>query len=654
MPYPTKESLPDWVKKMPKHAQEIWRKAWNSAYAQHKNDEKAFKIAIAAVKRDYKKVGDKWVKKMDEMKYLSMAISKISKRQGIMHFETTASDDDWDSDDERLTIELFEDFIRREEEKKATLEEEYIPPYLSISHFQMPVGDVNSIWIQGNRFKTRGIFYDDKYGRALFKAILQERAGGEEVENPIRVSIGFWPHDAREEDGKIAYTQGEFDHEASTRVPVNVRATFDEVIEKSMTTKKEDAASMIGEELAIELDDDERRRREKGDLEDGMVIKSEEDSPLTLLQEEVLKSLLEEEGVDSEIIEKAVWNYAYKKALPDSAYLWVEKGEGCAKKDGKTPQKCRHLPYKDKSGKVDCGHLRAAIQAVGGARTGKPMSVPSGVLSKAKRLYASNCKKKGKGLVTVEGEPTGMEYRPYGGATSIDDAVAYMESQEAVWDIRDDLHLFSEVVENILKSPEVDDKKAAIKKAVNELDKVLGEDIMGKDKESKSSVLDLIEGIKDADATEEKGDQVVAPAPEKEGSLDALFGVLKTVVHNEDLDRAGKIASAFECLKTIGAACDTIITESTPRTEADIIAEITEAASKAAVDRIIEAIKPLAEKVTVLEATLRAPSGDPQRKGLTVIEKAQVQGDEPVKKGSLKWYSRINSGLDPETGKAIF
>lgn len=640
---------------MPKHAQEIWISAYNSAIKQYDGDEeKANATAWAAVSRDYKKVGNKWVKKMDEMKYLSMVISKVSKRQGVMHFETTASDTDWDSDDERLTLELFDDFIRQEGAKKAELGDEYVPPYLSISHFQMPVGDVDAFWTQGNRFKTRGIFYDDKFGRALFKAIVKERVSGEEVENPVKISIGFWPHEAREEDGKIAYTKGEFDHEAATRVPINVRATFDEVIEKSMTTKKEDAASMIGEELAIELDDDERRRREKGDLEDGMVIKSEEDSPLTLLQEKVLKSLLEEEGVDPEIIEKAVWNYAYKKALPDSAYLWVEKGEGCAKKDGKTPQKCRHLPYKDESGKVECGHLRAAVQAIGGARTGKPMSVPSGVLSKAKRLYASNCKKKGKGLVSVGSPDMVMEYRPYGGATSIGDAVAYMESQEAVWDIRDDLHIFSEVIENILKSPEIEDKKAAIKKAVNELDNVLGEDIMSDKDKEKASVLGLIEGIKEPDVTKKEGDQVVESVPEEGTSLDALFGVLKTVVHNGDLDRTGKIAGAFQCLKAIGAACDRIITESTPRTEADIIAEITEAASKAAVKEIIEAIKPLAEEISLLKTARQAsPSGMPERKGLTVVEKAQVQG-EPVKKGSTKWYAMFMSGLDPETGKAIF
>jgi len=303
----------------------------------------------------------------------------------------------------------------------------------------------------------------------------------------------------------------------------------------------------------------------------------------------------------------------------------------------------------DKSGKIDCDRLGAAIQVASEAQ----MNVPSDLLSKAKRLHAKRCKEKGKGLV-VDGSPVVVVDRPYGGATSIADAVAYMQSREIVWDIRDDLHIFSEVVENILKSPEIEDKKAAIKTAVNELDKVLSEDIMS-DKEVKSSVSDLVEGIKGPDAAEENGDKVVETAPEEKSSLDALFEVLKSVVHSEDLDRKGKIAGSFECLRAMGAACDGIISENTPRTEADMVAEITEAASKAAVDRVIEAIKPLAEKVTVLEATLRSPIAGPERKGLTVVEKSrQVEGEEPVKKGSVKWYAMLNSGLDPETGKAIF
>ena len=53
MPY-TLLTIPDWVKKMPKGAQEIWVNAFNAAMEQYDDEETAFKVAIAAVKNKYK------------------------------------------------------------------------------------------------------------------------------------------------------------------------------------------------------------------------------------------------------------------------------------------------------------------------------------------------------------------------------------------------------------------------------------------------------------------------------------------------------------------------------------------------------------------------------------------------------------------------
>src|SRR3990167_5734209 len=44
MPYPTLDSLPDGVKTMPSHAQNIWQSAFNSAYEQCDGDEKMKKM----------------------------------------------------------------------------------------------------------------------------------------------------------------------------------------------------------------------------------------------------------------------------------------------------------------------------------------------------------------------------------------------------------------------------------------------------------------------------------------------------------------------------------------------------------------------------------------------------------------------------------
>jgi cation transport regulator len=68
MPYPTNIDLPPSVRShLRDHAQDIHREAFNHAYAAHAGDtrqeEAAHRIAWAAVKRSYVKVGDGWVRR---------------------------------------------------------------------------------------------------------------------------------------------------------------------------------------------------------------------------------------------------------------------------------------------------------------------------------------------------------------------------------------------------------------------------------------------------------------------------------------------------------------------------------------------------------------------------------------------------------------
>jgi cation transport regulator len=65
MPYQKLEDLPDSVKNhLPKHAQEIFRAAFNSALDEYDEEENAFRVAWSAVKRDYEKGEDgNWHKK---------------------------------------------------------------------------------------------------------------------------------------------------------------------------------------------------------------------------------------------------------------------------------------------------------------------------------------------------------------------------------------------------------------------------------------------------------------------------------------------------------------------------------------------------------------------------------------------------------------
>jgi len=72
MPYDKKSELPDQVQdNLPKHAQEIYKEAFNNAWEEYKDPEKrdasreetASRVAWSAVKQKYEKQGNDWVER---------------------------------------------------------------------------------------------------------------------------------------------------------------------------------------------------------------------------------------------------------------------------------------------------------------------------------------------------------------------------------------------------------------------------------------------------------------------------------------------------------------------------------------------------------------------------------------------------------------
>ncbi len=66
MPYASNDELPASARQhLPPHAQDIYRAAFNHAFSAHAGDprqeEAAHRIAWAAVKRSYVKVGQSWI-----------------------------------------------------------------------------------------------------------------------------------------------------------------------------------------------------------------------------------------------------------------------------------------------------------------------------------------------------------------------------------------------------------------------------------------------------------------------------------------------------------------------------------------------------------------------------------------------------------------
>lgn len=58
-----KTSIPSTILRSEKHAQEIWKKAHDSAVGTYGEGSRAHRVAYAALKHQYEKRGDRWVKK---------------------------------------------------------------------------------------------------------------------------------------------------------------------------------------------------------------------------------------------------------------------------------------------------------------------------------------------------------------------------------------------------------------------------------------------------------------------------------------------------------------------------------------------------------------------------------------------------------------
>ena len=226
----------------------------------------------------------------------------------------TNSDISPDLYEESMSLDLFKDFTDRianntpvpDVFKSAICEDEVWcggMPYLSIAHYRagengknLP-GDVDSVYVDGKQLKSKAFLRDNDLGRRTFDAICadeEKRKSNVEGHKPVRVSIGFLdlehehitegksvtftrtglrqicPLCSQGVGGKI-YKKGHLVHLAATRKPVNPRTSMS-LEEKSMgeiVTKKDDAASIVGDDLAQALD-------EKSLVSDVLVIKSDD------------------------------------------------------------------------------------------------------------------------------------------------------------------------------------------------------------------------------------------------------------------------------------------------------------------------------------------------------------------------------------------
>jgi len=213
-------------------------------------------------------------------------INRVSKdpQTGVRRWYSTSSGIKRDLYNERMSTGLFKDFIKRIENRE-------IPPapfiskawngglpYVGIAHYLDLDGDgiagkAEKTWVDGTHLKMRGTFEDNELGNAAYDSVQRDIENKVPPEERVRVSIAFidWGHE-HERIGQFVrkslmdrcsfceqglsekiYRKGHLVHLALTRQPAYPEADIQLEV-KSMSRRKEDAASIVGEELADDLE----------------------------------------------------------------------------------------------------------------------------------------------------------------------------------------------------------------------------------------------------------------------------------------------------------------------------------------------------------------------------------------------------------------
>lgn len=612
MPFADNSELPKGVRdNLPTGAQDIWRGAFNGAYSGtcKKDDTCASKIAWYAVEKKYKKNADgKWVKKAELIDQFSFVITKASYDEHTkqMRFAATASDTAKDLYEQRMTLELFRDFIRRassEEEPPIEFQSSFWKggmPYMSVSHYpdmegKAVPGMATSLYIDGDRFKVKGYLFDTPLGKACWESIRKSLNTPDlNDESKVRISIAFldWKHAhgnmiferkslfdvcpaCQEGKGDKVFLAGHLIHLAFTRVPVNPRTDVEVDLSMAIQTQKEDATSIVGEELAEELE------KEKQSLvSEALVVKSDTE---------------ETKAVGEPEPEPTVEEAAARKDVSPADKKRAEKEYGDV----------TYADEKNKKYPIDTEeHIRAAWNYIHMPRNRKKYSsaevkaIESKIVAAWKRVIGKDGPPAvQKGLIPMESMMEGemadapMQYFPYDGAISFEEADDYLTASNALSEFYNDWGMFQNLASNILASSDITDKVGSMKSLVEEFKSRL-------DQSTSNAVKEMSQFI-----------QSLKPAPHP---LDKEIEVLKSqfteVSSNQELNRDQKLQLVQESFATLGEAIKGAIPESKVQPEV-----VTQSASPMDVPTLTaafsgalsEALAPLMQSLQIQSENIR-------------------------------------------------
>ena len=222
-----------------------------------------------------------------------LLITKVAedRQTGEKRWFAKASGTEWDLYNERMSVELFRDFIKRAERRDAVPEpfssKAWVGglPYLGVAHYLDQdgfgiIGRTKQLWVDGNTLKARGEFEKSPIAQAAYESIHADIKNNVPLEQRVRISIAFldWQHEhegfgsfsrksladrcelcSKGTGGKV-YKAGHLVHLATTRIPAYPSASI-ELEAKSMGKKSKrhaDAESIVGK-FADELEERDQK-----------------------------------------------------------------------------------------------------------------------------------------------------------------------------------------------------------------------------------------------------------------------------------------------------------------------------------------------------------------------------------------------------------
>jgi len=471
------------------HAKEIFEsvyesawKGWKDADTDKTQEGYAAAVAWSAVKKQYKKEGDSWVKKSlaQNMSFgLRITKARHDAETGKIRWHAQAANDEIDCNhEEALDPSLFTDFAENFQAVMVAYATGQEPPdfghgaaqipILDVSHYsallpldkrnEARVGSITKLYRDGRYLHADGYFDDTDIGHMAAKSILADEDG------VLRTSVGFWADWGNIEvrNDVLTFRGGRrrayLDHIAITSVPriptTTIDAEMGEVTMSKAKTMAEDALAVLGDESVVE--GLEQLVEDGVPVTESMVLRSED-----VVEEETEVVETESDVVETDVVEEA--------AEVESDVVEVEAVE-------------------EESVELESDVVETDIEE----------PVDEVVVEELVEEMQTEAE------VVVDLEVMQL---PYGGATSFEGAIEYQQAIDEKWRVEDGWWLLRTVIDNIMSS-DVEDPKAAIASALSQYTAFLesGESLM-------SEVAEAEKLVAESEVVEEPVEEPVVECP---------------------------------------------------------------------------------------------------------------------------------------------